>query len=208
MDRIVKQARSAINEYIRNKCDNKPYHTLDDLDFAKFIADSNDLKLNVKFGSGMPALRGLILLSKKEKNATVLLSNDNNNCWKRFTLIKEICHLFLEHEHNIDNDDALKMAESLMLHVAFLPNFLPTCHTDIKDEYKNFEDVLNPLGAEETSAVVAAIEILIPVDTKAWIADWIEEGCHLNDISLKLKVPNLILEHRLKEWCLPVPSLK
>ena len=40
------------------------------------------------------------------------------------------------------------------------------------------------------------------------LANWIKEGCHLNDISSKLKVPNLILEHRLKEWCLVVPPLK
>jgi len=216
MDRVVKQARSAINEYIRVKLNNIPYQTLNTEDFSKFIAESNKLSLKIEYGGSMPALRGLILLNNDKSNSLVLLSDENNNCWKRFTLVKEICHIFLEHEHKIENDNALKMAEALMFHVAFLPNFLPTGDTsnlskEAEKDYETFEALLgkiNPLGAEETSAVVAAIEILIPAICKDWISKWIEQGCHLNDISSKLKVPNLILEHRLKDWGLKVPPLK
>jgi len=215
--RIVKQTREVINDFCRTELHNKQYYVLNTSDFCDYIAKHKAIKIEIQENGNMKTLRGMILSSSIEKKALVLLSNINNPCWNRFTLIKEVTHLFLEYEVEIENDNALLMAESLMDHVAFLPNFLPestTCNHDnelLKELLEKVELLMNkrnPIGAEETSAVVAAIEILIPVSSKIWIKEWIARGCYLNDISSKLMVPNLILEYRLKEWFIDIPPLK
>ena len=40
-------------------------------------------------------LKGL-LYRQDERSAVILIAESNNECWRRFVFIKEICHLFLD----------------------------------------------------------------------------------------------------------------
>ena len=201
MGDIREKAKDALNKYVHNKLNREYIFSVSADDFSNFIAKEHGYNLTIEIALGMDSLRGLVM-AKNDKEVVVLLSKNNNRCWKRFTVVKEICHFFLVDNAIIKNTDTLEMSDSLMTHMAFMPNFLP------KESFNKIENILakiNPLGADEAAAVIAAIEIMIPEINKDWISDRIDRGYALGQISAQLMVPNLVLEHRLKEWGLNIP---
>lgn len=237
MYRIAKQGRLALAHYIRDVVEGRAIKAINTLRFSNYIAMQTGYKLEVVNTPNLKALRG-ILLRKSSDSALILISDGENNsfCWQRFTLVKEVCHLFLQHETNVRSDNALEMAQSLMKHVMVMPDFLPKINGEkedfsgsqleasLRDDLKtimkseepkdsieaNFESYLariNPHGAEESSAVVAAIEIMIPPINHDWLREGINEGQGLYQLANDLKVPKVILEHRLNEWGLKTPMI-
>lgn len=222
--RIQRQAREVYNHFERDILKGKIPKAINALKFANYIAKQQGYELKVVTVDIGNALRGMILTKESTipKEALVFMSNStsNNICWKRFTLVKEICHLFLEHEKDIKNDCALETAEALSQQSKFLPNFLPTngkgdeireiikkiiekkSKTSIGDDdpFECLMDLTNPIGAAETGAVVAAIEVMIPLRNKEWIVAQMNNGMDISTLAEQLKVPKLMLEHRLKEW--------
>ena len=225
MKRTERQARDIFSNYQRDILDNKHPKAINTKKFAEYVASRMNYELKIVVVPMGEILRGIILRNTNSTplTALVMISDSNNDCWSRFTVIKEICHLFLEYEKAVKSDNALTMAQSLMKHVTYMPNFLPTVENE-KKEYSEIEKVLkkmlkeqgfesddllndfmsfsNPIGAEEASAVVAAIEIMIPVINKEWISEQVKNSVTLYDLSSQLKVPKLILEYRLNQWCI------
>lgn len=222
--RIQKQARAAYNYFEKDILKGEIPKAINAVKFANYIARQQGYELKVVTVDIGNALRGMILTKENTtpKEALVFISNStgNNICWKRFTLVKEICHLFLEHEKSIKNDCALETAEALAHQSKFLPNFLPSNglgdqireivkkiieeKTQIligdDDPLECLMDFTNPIGAAETGAVVAAIEIMIPARNREWIGTQMSNGMNISTLAEQLKVPKLMLEHRLKEW--------
>jgi hypothetical protein len=224
MKRIEKQARATFAYYHTHILNNQKPKALNTEKFANFIAQQTKYNLTMVVVPMGEVLRGIIVrnFDATPKEALILVSDSNNECWSRFTIVKEVCHLFLEHEKDIKSDNALEMAQSLVTQVAFMPHFLPSID-DKKKELSKIEEILhkllkeelgyksdnllndylalsNPIGAEEASAVVAAIEIMIPIINKEWISEQIKNKATLYDLSNQLKVPKLILEYRLDQW--------
>lgn len=194
--------RNALDRYVKNKLKREYCYVTSTDDFSTYIANEYGFDLTIEKVGDVTALRGIVLAKKEEKKVVVLLSKNNNRCWSRFTLIKEICHFFLVDKTNIAKTNISEVAESLMTHVAYIPNFLPKESTEKIEELLN---LVNPLGAEEAAAILAAIEIMIPEVNKTMIKDRINRGYKLSEISSILVVPNLILEHRLQEWGFEIP---
>lgn len=224
MKRTERQARDIFACFQHDVLNNKHPKAINTEKFSQYVANKTGYNLEIVTVPTDEVLRGIILRNQElnPKKALIMISDSNNECWSRFTVVKEVCHLFLEYEHEIKNDCALSMAQSLMKHVAFMPNFLPEVKEG-KKEYSEVERILqkllteklgyesenllsdymavnNPIGAEEASAVVAAIEIMIPVINKDWISLQVENNITLYDLASQLKVPKLILEYRLNQW--------
>lgn len=224
MQRTEKQARDIFGQFQVKILDNKHPKAINTTKFSNYVAEETGYTLKTVIVPMGEVLRGIIVrkTTSTPKEALILISDFNNECWTRFTLIKEVCHLFLTYEKKIVSDNALVMAQALMRHVVYMPDFLPVIDDGEKKQdeiekalhallaeklgYKG-DDLMNdylmltnPLGAEEASAVVAAIEIMIPVINKEWITSQIESGVTLYNLASQLKVPKLILEYRLNQW--------
>lgn len=224
MKRIEKQSRVIFGKYRHDILKDKQPKAINTEKFAAYIAENTGYELEIVVVPMGEVLRGIIVrnTTPTPKIAKIFISDSNNECWTRFTLVKEICHLFLIHEDTIENDNALEMAKSLMRHVTFMPDFLPAIddgdselaeyraklHKTLKEKFhyegddflNDFLKLTNPIGVEEASAVVAAIEIMIPAINKEWIKQQIESGMTLYALASQLKVPKLILEYRLDQW--------
>ncbi len=224
MKRVEKQARDIFNGFQSEVLDNKTPLAINTVKLANYIADKTGYTLEIVTLNMDQYLRGIIVRNTKSnpKNAIIMISEANNECWARFTVVKEVCHLFLEYEKNVECDNALMMAQSLMKHVEMTPNFLPSiskCTTKQSEIEKLLKKLLNdqlgyssdnpledlialqnPIGAEESAAVVAAIELMIPVINQEWITEQIKSEISLDHLSMQLKVPKLILEYRLNQW--------
>ncbi len=224
MKRTERQARDIFSRFQADILDNKHPKAINTQKFSDYVAAQTGYTLKMVIVPMGEVLRGIIVrkTTSTPKEALILISDFNNECWTRFTLIKEVCHLFLTYETEITSDNALEMAQALMRHVTYMPDFLPVID-DGEKELDEFEKALqslleerlgykgddlmndylmlaNPLGAEEASAVVAAIEIMIPVINKDWITSQITSGVTLYSLASQLKVPKLILEYRLNQW--------
>ena len=123
-----------------------------------------------------------MLLRKEEpKKAIVLIADSNNECWRRFVYIKEICHLFID-EARPDKADV----ESVVL--ALLER-----------------DEESELYESELLAAFAAIEIMIPEDLQNTIAHWANvEHETAYQIAFKLKAPKKFVEMRMREWSIEI----
>ncbi len=146
---------------------------------ANFISEFTGIKIEQVVIPDLNHLRGMIV-RYKDNTAKVFLSDQNNNCWKRFTFIKEVSHLFLETDPSKFNSDALKKASSLVDEAARSSN--------------------PELYQLEVSAIVAAMELLIPSSLKNNIL-------HLHNVKKlspyqiadRFKVPQKYVEYRLKQ---------
>jgi len=167
----------------------------------------------------MHALRGIILRDFTKKEALILVSGKNNTCWKRFTAVKEACHLFLEYEDEDVCDNALEMAQALVLQTKYTGNFLPNDYVDgfsgtlleqikstISENSDNIDESIikkELYERHEASAVVAAIEVMIPEYHRSDLLSKVKiHG--LKELAETFKVPALILEYRLNGWGVPV----
>lgn len=221
--RVEKQSRELYNYYVKENLNNKQPLAINSTKFANFVADNRGYELTMLTSPMDFALRGMILTKETTtpKEALIFISDSNNTCWKRFTVIKEISHLYLDHESNVNFDNALKVAQGVSKQAVFLPDFLPdNGDAEFEAELKKIleestkeyiEDSateyvlshLNSIGAAETGAVVFAIEIMIPIALKEWIKQQLENQLTLDEIADQLKVPKIMLEYRLNQWFIP-----
>lgn len=216
--RVERQARDLYNYYIA-EVGRQPL-AINSTRFAEFVAKKCNYALKMVVAPMGNPLRGMILTKEKTtpKEALIFISDTNNNCWKRFTVIKEISHLYLDHESNVNFDNALKVAQAVSRQAVFLPDFLPdngdaefeailkkVLEKEVKETIEDSatEYVLshvNSVGAAETGAVVFAIEIMIPIALKDWIQQKLNSNLSLDEIADELKVPKIMLEYRLNQW--------
>ena len=213
--RTEKQARDVLNQYVARRCKNKYPKPLNVNKFIDFIAEVTKWDIVVEEFDGMEHLRGLILKNTPAKKALIIIGNnfENNDCWKRFTAIKEVSHIFLSLESQIECDDGLVMLQSILDMGRLTSNYVFT-ESDIKvlakavgmelteEDIQSAVSISNPHGVAEVSGVAAAIEILIPVCYK----DQLRKDAvsmNLNQMAARIKVPAYYLEHRLNQWRIP-----
>lgn len=219
MQRTVKQARLALNFFIDHKCKGRRPLAINTRQFVECIAGAMDWSLVFKSIPDMHALRGMILRDFTKREALILVSDKNNTCWKRFTAVKEACHLFLEYEDEDVCDNALEMAQALVLQTKYTGDFLPNDYVDgssgtlleqIKSTISENSDNIDQSiikkelhEKHEVAAVVAAIEVMIPEYHRSDLLSKIEiDG--LKKLAETFKVPALILEYRLNGWGVPI----
>lgn len=219
MYRTVKQARFALNFFVEHTYKNKQPKAINSQKFIQCIASETNWNVNIRKTSNMGHLRGMILKKDSTKQALILISDKNNKCWSRFTAIKESCHLFLQYENQVNCDNALEMAQALVLRTIHTPGFLPANEdekiitskallnqinsTIVKEGYGsiNLESIFRKeqYEAHESAAVVAATEIMIPTYHRKLLVN-ISKTNTLNNMARLFRVPELILEYRLNEW--------
>lgn len=221
MYRTVKQARLALNLFISQECGGKKPLAINTKKFIDFIAKEMQWDLCFEIIPDMQELRGMILKNTDKRKALILVSEKNNTCWKRFTSIKESCHLFLEYEKNDQCDNALEMAQALVLQTQYTADFLPNDYVDasgktlfeqIKSTVSENTDINNVDNLairkvlhekHEAAAVVAAIEIMIPEHHRERLLHKLKDSS-LKTLAKDFKVPALILEYRLNGWSIPI----
>lgn len=148
--------------------------------FAKYIGEEYGVKItsevSVELGTH---LRGMLL--RKPGEATILIADSNNECWRRFVYVKEICHIFIDDEHEF-TEDAERLAIDLVR--------------------EGGEDHQPSLAyRSELIAAYAAIDIMIPPHLKHWMAHKANvEGQTPYQIAFALKVPKKYVEYRIREW--------
>lgn len=121
-------------------------------------------------------LRGMLI--RKNKHARILISDQNNFCWKRFTFVKELSHLFLDNP-----SDFTANAEELA-----------RCFGDR-------ELGGNGLYECETRGIIAAVEIMIPEEFKTRILhDFNVQKKTPYAIAHELRVPQKYIEWRIQQW--------
>lgn len=218
--RTEKQARHWLNHYVSRKCNFKKPIRLNVSSFTDFVAEVTGWKVDVKLWrpeEGQGSLRGIILRDFQAKEALILISDTekNNPCWKRFTTIKEVSHIFLKLDSHVECDDALVMVKNLQSVGQLTSDFMFTEDsikriaqlTGVSMTEEDIQAALatrNPHGVAEVSAVAAAREILLPHYLKPEVLNMSQnENKTLLEIADELKVPAFYLEKRLEEWHIP-----
>lgn len=162
----------------------------------------------------MSELRGMLLtfergqdfqsyLSKKVNNpqfdtnsikndapvALIFISGANNQCWLRFTLIKEVAHLVLEQKDLLSSTRVSHLVEAVVKSSAFSKE--------------------NILVNREDAGVKAAVEIFMPESLKDWAFNQINvRNNGPLQIAQHLMIPQKFVEQRLLEWGLPLTAPK
>jgi len=123
------------------------------------------------------SLRGA-LIRMPDHQALILINDKNNECWKRFTFLKEVSHLFLEDEGQFITDTE-QLASSLV---------------DMEMDSDGY-------SLREAAGILAAIEIGIPEAIKSAIFHAINvDGLTPYQIAYRLKMPQKYVEYRLRQW--------
>lgn len=146
-----------------------------------FIAKETETKIQIKTVSGLQTLRGTLI--RKADEAIILVGDKsiNTECWERFTVIKEVSHLFLDKPEWF-NTDTVKKANGLVS-----------------------REIENSHFAGEIEVILAAIELLIPYEFSTRMAHMsnVEEMTSLT-IAEFFKVPLLYMEYRMKKLDIPI----
>jgi len=144
---------------------------------VNFIAQDTGTDLEIKVVSDLGDLRGMFA-RKKNNKALIILgdSSVNTECWERFTLIKEACHLFLDTDESFFNTDINKKVDGLIS-----------------------REIENHHYSTEIEAVLAAVELLIPREFSTKIASMsnVEKKTSF-EIASYFKVPLIFMEYRME----------
>jgi Zn-dependent peptidase ImmA (M78 family) len=143
-----------------------------------FISKETGVNVEIKtVHAKKGGLRGF-LIRQTNNRAIILIADENVNteCWERFTLVKEVSHLFLNGDEHFNTSIRLK-ADGLV-------------SGEIEDEHLSME----------SGAVLAAIELLIPIEFEGTIAHMsnVEKMSSLR-IAEYFKVPLLYMEYRMRQ---------
>lgn len=150
--------------------------------FSRFIEKERGISIDRVF---LPPeeMDHLLGLYAKQRNGDVfiLVSEENNECWRRFVFMKELCHVFLDEE---DCKDVDGLAQALI--------------------YKGMR-IDNENYAKEVSGVIAAIELLIPEHLQAYFGHEIYvKKTDSKTLASRLKVPQKFMDWRLQNWGMPI----
>jgi len=177
MDDVVKQARE-IRAFFLEECSGRIPLKVNIGKLERVISEKTGVTIERHQSPKMTELRGM-MVRRENDNALVLISDKNTECWKRFTFIKEISHLFL----NPSEDDF---------------------NTDTYEQAKCLVDIVNgdqELYKKEVSGIVAAMELLIPEGNKDTIAHMAQvEKKSLYQIASTFMVPQKFMEYRMEKW--------
>lgn len=146
--------------------------------FARYVGAETGVQIEKALSSELGEHLLGMLYRKSNSEAVVLISDKNNECWRRFVFVKEIAHFFLDDEARYSND-----AESIA--IALLSD-----SGVAKLQYES-----------EIAATVAAIEIMIPDHLNEWVAH--EANVKQKtpfQIAFGLKAPRKYVEYRMREW--------
>lgn len=148
--------------------------------FAKYIGEEYGVKITAVLSAELGThLRGMLL--RKPSEATILVADSNNECWRRFVYVKEICHIFID-----DEDEFTEDAEGLAIDL-------------VHEGGENHQPSL--AYRSELIATYAAIDIMIPPHLEQWMAHKANvEGQTPYQIAFALKVPKKYVEHRIRAW--------
>ena len=180
MEEIIKRALEIRDAYLESTqgLEKLPIH---DGKLKNIIQERTGWTITDRIVPGLTHIRGMLARRPANKEALVLIADSdvNNECWRRFTFIKEISHLFLEDTEESYCNDALKLASTLV-------------ETEIETDRSLF--------MKEAIGVVAAIELLIPTGHKDHIQHLVTKGFSNYQIASKYKVPERYIEYRLNKW--------
>lgn len=182
MQEIIEKARAMRAKFCEAySYGNKPL-AVNTLKFQKVVEKETGYTIDSNSVPNMGELRGM-LIRYPDKRALILISEENNECWKRFTFMKEISHLFLETESDCFNTDAFEQAKVLV------------------DRGFGNED----LYRAEVIGAIAALEIMLPIESKPDIAHRVRVNKDTpHTIAFLYKVPQKFVEYRLRQWSLPI----
>lgn len=119
----------------------------------------------------------MIYRIENKNEAVVLVADSSNECWKRFTYIKEVCQLFIDDKR--DNPaEATEIVETLL-------------NQDIDGKYYQ----------SEVLAAFTAINIMIPDYLETWMKHQVNvERKTSFQVAAQLKAPRKYVEFRMREW--------
>lgn len=153
--------------------------------FAQLISEHYNITIHSQTCQELGTHCKGLLARRKDNTAIILIAENNNECWRRFVYIKELCHLFLA-ERDISCNDAPALAEELL---------------------DQGQDERRELFSSEAAAAFAAIEIMIPDSIHDKIAHMSNvEGKTPYQIAYFLKTPKKHVEMRMREWGIPINS--
>lgn len=177
MDDVIRQARK-MRAFFLEECSGRNPLKVNIEKLERVISEKTGVNIIRYQSPKMSELRGM-MIRLENGDALVLISDKITECWKRFTFIKEISHLFLTPSEDDFNTDTYEQAK---------------CLVDIANgDQKLFK--------KEVSGIVAAMELLIPEGNKGTIAHMAQvEHKNLYQISSTFMVPQKFMEHRMTEW--------
>jgi len=184
MEKVIFEARAMRTKYLESCTGSRQPVAINTEKFAKVVEKETGYSVESIIINDMEHLRGMIVRFP-EKKAIVFVSDHNNDCWRRFTFIKEISHLFIETTPECFNSDAYEQAKALV------------------DQYQTQDDVSDEsrkLLRAEVIGLVAAMEIMIPNELIPYIA-------HLSNvekmlpyaIASRLRAPQKFLEFKMRQ---------
>ena len=126
-----------------------------------------------------------------DKVALILVSEDeeNNECWRRFTVVKEAAHLLVEADELGNYTDVTRLANVL-------------ANTASLDQYESLSDEGRELLLRDYSGIEVAIQLFMPESThKEWMTRQVHvEGKKPIDLAITLKLPQKFVEARMREF--------
>jgi len=191
MEKIISEAREMRTKYLASCTGSRQPVAINTKKFATVVEEETGYGVESLVINDMEHLRGMIVRFPQKK-AIIFVSDHNNDCWRRFTFIKEISHLFIETTPECFNSDAYEQAKALV------------------DQFQTPDDV-SPASEKllhaEVSGIVAAMEIMIPDELIPYVA-------HLSNvdkmlpyaIASRLKVPQKYLEYKMRQHGIAINS--
>ncbi len=118
----------------------------------------------------------------------VILSSKINDCWKRFTLIKEASHLLFEADELITHSTDIQALAKAVVDIPALGR----------------PDAQAELFVRDYAGIAAALELLMPAHIKENVSHWVNVDKQTPyQVAEKLRIPEKFVEIRLNQWSLP-----
>lgn len=127
--------------------------------YATIASKKTGLEIKYKSCSwSWDSIKGSLL--RYEDRAVISYSHKLNPCWTRFVITKELCHLMFDDEASFTGD-VEKLVSDLVL-----------CNL-VKDA-----ESVDEAGLSEYVMIIAALELLVPINLRREAYDWFMEGSH------------------------------
>lgn len=131
---------------------------------------------------------------KFDKNKHIIILNSTKNyCWKRFSLIKELCQIYLDH-HAVSGD-GVKVKDVTTDYMQCVDDAFK-----VPLQFESNDYLLGENYDNETSALLMALELMIPFKhreqntLKIYTELLLNEKIKMIDIATSLRIPEFILK--------------